>query len=508
LDPLLHKHVALGVLCVFVVVCLVHLVYFVLLPRLAHLRYRERDPERLRRYLEGVVATPSLLGPLPKLVARESLAGIYLSRGQHAEVVTHFRAGLESMSGWWLSTDSLHSLEANFRVRLADSLEALGRVDEAAAERRRAKEGVDRAEPDALRYSTRAKLLERQNRYEEAYAEYQRALDLTPAFETLFRIECMLHLVLTAQNAGRPADCLRWAEEAAALGAKGMRLRVAHRMAGVACGDLGRLEESQRHIRLAYEVAAIDNDRPAMAEILAQLAECLYRRGQLVEAEEAVARAAAMDPQAERMSLAVGAVILAGRGRYDDARAAMERFREGRPFSIPRDERRIRAVCSLDRARLEAECGRADDAWRHLQEARAELGNDAKFELKCRGALSWVLAIRAEAGESLRLAVSLEPRLADFERDPATCRGVLHDLAMAACARGDHAAGVDYWTRHLALGPHPVFRPNALYHRGECHRHLGRLDEARADYEAAVAMDIDSHFSRLARRRLGELALS
>jgi tetratricopeptide (TPR) repeat protein len=508
LESYLSEFVALGVLCVFVVVCLLHLVYFVLLPRLAHLRYRERDPERLRRYLEWVVATPSLLGALPKLVARDSLAGIYLERGQHAEVVAHFRTGLESLSGLWLSTESLHSLEANFRVRLADSLEALGRLDEAAAERRRAKEEVDRAEPDALRHSTRAKLLERQNRYEEAYGEYQRALDLAPAFETLFRIECVIHLVLTAQNAGRPADCVRWAEEAAALGARGMRLCVAHRMAGVACGDLGRLKESERHIRLAYEIAAIDNDRPAMAEILAQLAECLYRQGKLVEADEAVARAAAMDRRAERMSLAVGAVILAGRGRYDDALAAMERFREGRPFTIPRDERRIRAVCSLDRARVEAQCGRTEDAWRHIHEALAELGNDAKLGLKCETVLSWVLAVRGDAGESQRLAASLEPRLAAFERDPSTCRGALYNLGMAAGARGDHAAGIDCWTRYLALNPHRVYRPDGLYHRGECHRHLGHLDDARADYEAAVAMNIDSHFSRLARRRLGELALS
>jgi tetratricopeptide (TPR) repeat protein len=79
---------------------------------------------------------------------------------------------------------------------------------------------------------------------------------------------------------------------------------------------------------------------------------------------------------------------------------------------------------------------------------------------------------------------------------------------MAACARGDHPAGIDCWTRYLPLSPDPVYRPDAFYHRGECYRHLGRLDEARADYQAAVAMDIDTHFFQLARRRLSELELS
>jgi tetratricopeptide (TPR) repeat protein len=503
LESYLPELVVLGVLGVL----LLNVVYFVVLPSLAHRRYRGRNPELLRRYLQWVVATPSLFGSVLKLIARESLAGIYLGRGQHAEVVTQFRAGIRSMTGLWRFTGWFRSLEANFRVRLADSLEALGRVDEAAEERRRAEEGVDQAEPDSVRHSTRAKLLERQNRYEEAYAEYQKAFEFTPAFPTLARIECMIHLVLTAFNAGRPDDCLRWAEGAIALGAKGRRLRAAHRMAGLACGNLGRLEEAEQHFRDAYDVATADKDRAAMAEILASLAERLHWRGKLVEADEAVVRAAAMDPKAERISHAVRADILITRGRFDEARTALQRYREAAPHTVPQYERRARAAGSLEAARVEAVCGRADDAWRHIHEALAELGNDAKLGLKCQAVLSWVHAVRGDADESQRLAASLEPRLADFERDPGTCRGALHDLGMAAGARGDHATGIDCWTRYLALGPHPVYRPNALYHRGECHRHLGHLDEARADYEAAVAMNIDSHFARLARRRLGELAL-
>jgi tetratricopeptide (TPR) repeat protein len=499
--------VALGGLC-FIAVYLLEYVYFEVLPRFAHQRYRSTNPEPLRRFLEWVVATPSLFGPTRKLFARDSLAGIYLERGQHAEAVNQFRANLKSLSGLQQSAELFPSPGAYYRVRLADCLEALGRVDEAAEERRRAEGGVDRAEPDALRHRTRAMLLENQNRYEEAYAECQEELDLTPASETFARIECMIHLVLTAYSAGRPADSLRWAEEAIALGAKGSHLQSAHKLAGMACGNLGRLEESEQHYRRAYDAAAAENNRPVMAKILGLLASCLRKRGQLAEADEAAARAAAVDPKAGRSSLLARAGILHARGRYDEALAMLGRCSEADPLAIPDFERRSRAVCSLSAARIEAECGRADDARRHIHEALAVLANDAKLGLICEAALSWAHAVRGDAAESQRLAASLEPRLAAFERDPTTCRDVLYDLGMAACARGDHAAGIDCWTRYLGLGPYPVYQPDALYHRGECHRHLGHLHEARSDYQAAVALDIGTHFSHLALRRLGELALS
>jgi tetratricopeptide (TPR) repeat protein len=506
LDPFPRGFVTLGVLGVLGLVYLLHYVYFLLLPRRAIARCGGSDPERLRRYLERVVATPSLLGAGQKLIARSALARIYLRRGQHAEVVAHCRANLESMSKLLRHTERFRALEAEYRRQLADSLEALGRVDEAAEERRRAEEGVERAPADTLRHLTQGKLLEEQNRHEEAYGELQKALDLTPASNTPVRIECMIHLLLTAHRAGRPAECLRWAEEAIALGAKGTFLHSAHRMAGLACGNLGRLEESERHIRHAYDAAAAEDNRPAMAEALGSLASCLRKLGRLAEAADTCARATAMDPQAARMALAVQTQIFHAWGRYDDALATMERHRE--PLVIPRLERRMKAVRSLDRARLEAECGRADDAWRHIHEAHAELRDDVKLGFKCEAALCWVLAARGDADESQRLAASLEPRLAAFERDPGSCRGVLYDLGMAACARGDHAAGIDCWTRYLTLSPDPVYRPDALYHRGESYRQLGRFDDARNDYQAAVAMGLDTHFSRLAGRRLGELALS
>jgi tetratricopeptide (TPR) repeat protein len=493
-------------LVVIVLIVAVHRLYFIILPQRAIKKYKRADPERLRRYLERVVATPSLIGPAQKLVARGALVGIYLPQGRHAEAEAHCRAELESLARVRHQVDA-PALEADIRRRLADCLDALGETEEADEERRRAEACVARAPDDPLRHLTRGTLLEREHRYDEAREAFEQALALTPESNRPVRIECMVHLVLACFNAGRPAESLRWAEEAIALGAEGRSLRTAHRMAGVACDNLGRLEESEEHFRLAYDVAAAEGNRGAMGEILGNLADIQRKRGKLAEAQEACLKAAATDPKAVRMTLATQYAVLNSWGRFEEALQTLRRYAEAPGLVIPAHERRIQAVIALDMARIEAECGRADDAWVHIQEAVSELGNDAKLGLKCDSVAAWVFAVRGLADDSRRVADQARARLPEFERDPGTCRGVLFDLGMAACARGDHAEGLECWSRYLDLKPDPVYRPTALYFRGECRRNLGDPSAARADFREAVGMEIDTHYARLARRRLGELAL-
>jgi tetratricopeptide (TPR) repeat protein len=489
-----------------VVVGLFHYLYFVRLPQRAIEKYCDSDPEWLRRYLERVLATPSLLGSGMKTVAHLGLVGTYLHGGRHAEAAAHCRAALTILAGLQ-NRDRNGALEAQTRRRLADCLEALGQNDEAEQERRRAQKELRLAPADTLRHLTKGTFLGRQHRYEEAYREYHEALELTPVSNVPVRIECMMHLVVTAYNAGRPTDCLRWAEEAIALGATGKFLVSAHKMAAVACGNLSRLEGSEQHYRQAYDVLASANKTPEMAQTLGSLANCLRKRGKLIEANETCMRAAAMDPKGRRMSLAVQSQVLRAWGRHDEALAIRAGYKDTGQFVIPHFERRMAAVHALDAAHIEAECGRADAAWSHVQEALAVLNNDAKLGLVCEAVCSWVLAVRGLADESQRVWREVEARLHDFERDPSTCRSVLYDLGMAAYARGDPHAGIDCWNRYLGLGPDPVDQPTAFYERGECHRQLGRLTEARNDYRAAVAMNLDTYYARLAQQRLDRFAL-
>jgi tetratricopeptide (TPR) repeat protein len=485
---------------------LFHYVYFVVLPLRAIKKYGENNPERLRRYLERVVATPSLLGSGMKMVARGGLVAIYLSSGRHAEAAAHCRAKLESVVRL-RNRKRYGALEADTRRRLADCLEALGQSEEAAEERRRARERLHLASADPLRHLTQGTFLERQNRYEDAYVEYQKALELTPPSNVPVRIECLMHMVLAAYHAARPGDCLRWAEEVIALGATGRFLESAHRMAAVASGNLGQLEASEQHYRLAYEAAASAKNTPKMAEILGSLADCLRKRGKLVEANQTCIQASALDPKGQRMALGVQSQIFREWGRYDEALATLARHKEAGQIVIPDLERRLCAVVSLDTARIEAECGRSDAAWSHIREALAVLREDVKLSLMCEAASCWVLAVLGLTDDSKGVSGEVEKRLTNFERDPSTCRNVLHDLGMAACARGDFDAGLDLWTGYLASSPDPVYLPRALYQRGECHRQTGRLTEARNDYGAAVATNLDTQYSRLAQQRLDRSAL-
>jgi tetratricopeptide (TPR) repeat protein len=501
LDPFLvvTAILTLAVVLLLVLLGLLHLVYFSILPRRAI--KREKDSERLRGYLERVVATPSLFGPAAKLVARHALAKIYFGNRKYAEASTHYGLMLEALSG------SFHrgrnkSLEASIRRQLADCLEAVGQVEDAAQEREHSAELLDHAPEDTLAQLTHGKLLQRQNRHEEAYAAFQKALELAPIARTKVRIECMVHMLLAAYNAGRPSDCLHLANEAIELGATGVFLRSARKMAAVACGSLGRLEESERHYRHAYDAAAAEHDTGAMAEIAGWLANCLWKRGKLVEAKEACSRAVAMDPKAARVSLSVEADIFHDQGRYDEALAAVARCKEIGPLVTPSAERRVQAIRALGTARILAECSRGEDAWIHIQQALEVLKDDAKLGLMCEASTAWVLAAMGHAEDSRRLAASVENRLSSFKEDPSTCRSVLYDLGMAACASGDYLVGVKRWTLYMTQSPDPIYHPSGHFHRGECFRCLGQLIEANHDYRAAVAMNFDTHFTRLARRRL------
>ena len=203
-----------------VIVAVIHRIYFGLIPEWAIKHSKRTDPEPLRLYLEWVVATPSLFGATQKLLAQGALVGIYLQRGRHAEAAAHCREQLATLANARHVTD-FAALEADIRRRLADCLEALGQMNEAEDERRRAEACVDRAPDDPLRYVAQGTLLEREHRYAEACTAFEQALSCTPASNRAVRIECMIHLLLACFNAGRPVECLRWAEEAIALGAEG-----------------------------------------------------------------------------------------------------------------------------------------------------------------------------------------------------------------------------------------------------------------------------------------------
>jgi TolA-binding protein len=69
----------------------------------------------------------------------------------------------------------------------------------------------------------------------------------------------------------------------------------------------------------------------------------------------------------------------------------------------------------------------------------------------------------------------------------------------------DFERSKSYWERYLSLKPDPAFEPIGLYYLGECHRHLGDVETAKAKFQQAVNTGLDTHHTRLARSRLEEI---
>ena len=141
--------------------------WFLLVPK-ASLKLAWGSRDRQRRILRCVVGTPAPGGL--KLLARY-LLGIneQVSRRYEAAEMT-YRAILED-TGMELDP----GFESTIRQHLADTIEALGRREEAAAERKRAAAPLGAGRETTLSLQSRGKLLDRQHRYDEAVAAYERS---------------------------------------------------------------------------------------------------------------------------------------------------------------------------------------------------------------------------------------------------------------------------------------------------------------------------------------------
>ena len=135
-------------------------------------------------------------------------------------------------------------LEDEVRVEITVCLDFLGRPDEAEMERMAVAGGGEEKPQGFLGWRAVGKALEKQHRYDDAASAYEQALRLTDATNEAGRDGLLVRLVLASFNAGRPEVTVHWAEQAIALEVAETQLYRVHRMAGVACSNLGRLVEA------------------------------------------------------------------------------------------------------------------------------------------------------------------------------------------------------------------------------------------------------------------------
>ena len=448
--------------------------------------------DRERRILQWVVDTrfPGAL----KIFARFKLA-------LNSQVAKHYAQAEEAYRS--ILEDGEHDLDAGLestvRQHLADTLEALGRADEATAERDGP--GSPSATPRRLSLASRpsGKLLDREKRYNEAIAVYERALSMAPHNNRQIRAELMMHIVLSSSNAGRPADVVRWAEAVIDLDVGGPVTDVARRMAAVGCNNLGRLDDAERHVRIASSwlprwknawnpsrcwpttrCVGVTSTGPNAWP--ARLTPCFRTR--------------------KRMPWLVIGLVERERGRLEQAIKALEHVNTIPSGHIPALNRRSAATVDRDLAVLHAELGHGDAALALIRQVEPELTGSPKQSVAFDASVALIHALRQERDLALARIASAEAGLKQVPDDGTAQRATLYLLGRAALRLDEPERAEAFLHAYLKLNPNPLYLPYVHYHLAECRRRLGDVVGGRSFDKKAAAAGFGNQWEHLARDRL------
>lgn len=453
-----------------------------------------------QRILERIVRVPCIGGEKRKFAPRYRLGCLYANARRYEEAVTQFQMALKILEGI-----KRHPVEpgiaAEIYQRLADCYEALGDNAQATTARQQAAQCLDNSSGDRFALGSQGRMLASQRRYQEAYAAYERALALTPDGCQEERVLMMLKLQNTAYEAGRPDLAAHWTEQPVTQPTSVEWLIMAHTMGGVAYGVLGDLATSERHRRRAYELAGATGNRKLAAEKLSHLAGILRKRGKLEEALEQCDRAMTMTSEAVRHVAVERSDCLRSMGRFEEAIQALQQARDAAPLPTPAAARRMQAVLSLGMAWTVADAGQLDAAWDHLQQA-VSLQQDKRLGLWHLATESRVLAQLGRYQEARYKAEQVEAQLSQFAEDRETLLTTRMSLARATFLCGDYTHSLELLQHYFDLKPDPVMQPQAWYFKGENQRALGDGIAAKAAYEQAVSLGLNTYYSRLAQERL------
>jgi tetratricopeptide (TPR) repeat protein len=410
-------------------------------------------------------------------------------------------------------------IEADTRRRLADTLDVLGRAEEAAAERERASTVAMTAATDPMALIAQGDLLKRQHHYDEACMMYETALSLLPVMGASGRAQIMAKLTIAHYEAGRSVEALRWAKAALASSPAQDIRRMMESMAGVASADQGDLNGAEDYYRKALGLARSIGKPEEVSRTMAILAGIQYKRGQFMEAITSSREARQICADPSRTSFAIEAECLREMGRFDEARAVMAQRRLAPGFDQPWTERRMQALGALGAAWVETRADQPEAALAFLEQAHegfvanastgrvwppSPQGSDDKLILWCDATKSLALAQRGDIGAARQMRESVLSRLPRFIQDRATQLGAYGHLGRAAFVTGEFDECKKLFHHYLDCQPNPVGLPSAYYWLGEAHLRLAEVNAAREAFRQALAPGIDSLEARRAQARLDE----
>jgi tetratricopeptide (TPR) repeat protein len=324
----------------------------------------------------------------------------------------------------------------------------LGRYDEALADYTRA---IERDPAYALAYNNRGVTYADLGRSEEALADYTRAIELDPADATAYS-----NRGVTYKNLGRTEEAL--ADYTRAI-ERDPTLAQAYNNRGSTYDDLGRYEEA-----LADFTRAIERD-PTLAQAYSNRGVTYKNLGRSAEALADYTRAIERDP-AYALAYNNRGLTYANLGRTAEALADHTRAIELDPTL---------AQAYSNRGLTYDDLGRSDEALADYTRAIERDPADATAYSN-RGLTYHNLGRTAEALADYTRAIELDPADATAYYN----RGVTYD----DLGRSDEALA-DY-TRAIELDPADA---QAYSNRGATYANLGRTAEALADYTRAIELD-------------------
>jgi tetratricopeptide (TPR) repeat protein len=450
------------------------------------------NPNLQRRILGWVILSP--FSPASKVHARFVLAVCDQAANRHAEAEVLYRLILHDNAG-----RTVPEFESLVRQRLAATLDALGRPDAARAESARAAAALERGPETLLTMHTKAKLLEREQHYADAYTAYERAFALASPAEQAKCFELKARLSHCALRSGQAAESLRWATAVVDHDPKGPFGVAALFFAANAAVSLGRLDDAERY---AYTAANLSRTDQQHADARALIAHCEMRRGNLDDAERRARAAAALATVRHSLPWMTLANVAAQRGCFDDAIRALEQAIKPLEGQTDRSSRRELATIQLLCALYQAEAGRNEVALTLLRQAKVEHAGDGKELVAYHLSAALVCGLANERDLARAQIAAAEQGRTQFLSDGATQRAAYLHLGRAALLIGEPEQARSWLRSYLELTPDPLYLPCTYYLLAESCRLLGDAGDAEELYGKAASSRIGTRWEDLARQRL------
>jgi len=450
---------------------------------------------------DATITRLRILGRLPSLAGAKAKLHTWFYLGDMLYQARRYAEALEPLRA--VCSFGTNPLDPPARKRIAECLDALGRPDEAARERLAAGFVADAIGNPLLSAKTKAEMFSREQKYDEACQQYELAMGLATGPDFRLKRTLRLKLTLANMNAGHPSRVLGLSEQGLLDDPDPLHKIIFHRMAGLACANLGRLEIADIHSQKAYDAAVQLGNTNQQADSLGVLAYVRHQQGRLDEAIDLSRRAVeAAGEIGNRVANTCLFETLMTMGRYQDAQNAISQSRESTVMFVPSKERRSTGAMNLGLARAAGELGNFNQALDLVASATKDFQNNS-MSAYCDSIRFWLLAERGDAASEWMVATESKVKSVD---SPGAQRDIFGMLTRGALATGDYALGLRFAMCLLDLGPHPVDLPRAHYLIGECRRGLGEIDAARSAFNEAIGLGIETIWTKRARERLAEMA--